>query len=449
MFHKIFPALVLLFIIAGCQTNTDRKIKLSTRDSVSSGQAQSVSTVLQVNPEQQRSVAIVLFRNETGKKSLDWLQRGLTDMLTSDLKQSPYLNVYSTSRILEIAKQSGKSDEILKQPEELDELARNAKIDVVLAGRYYQQGKNLYIDVEMRDVRAAKIMYVKSVEGESLEKIFSMVDELSSRVRENLRSETRGGIDSSVNLTQMTNSIEAFRYYSKGLEYQDKLFVNDAARSFMDAIRLDSTFAAAYLRLALLNQRMTDKDELFNLIDKAEKYQDKLSESDRFRLKILETNQKNNYEDALALLREAVEKYPNVVEFHNDLANYYHFVLMDVDDALAQYEIARELDPNQKLLYNNLGYLYAERGDFQTALSYFEKYRELAPDEPNPLDSKAEILIRAGKFDEAESELKTVVERWPNFSYSAIRLSNLYRELGNYQKALAYSEKIKASDVEL
>ena len=71
----------------------------------------------------------------------------------------------SQSCIIEIAKQYGKSDEILNQPEELDELARDAKIDVVLTGRYYQEGKNLYIDVEMRDVQTAKIMNVKSVEG--------------------------------------------------------------------------------------------------------------------------------------------------------------------------------------------------------------------------------------------------------------------------------------------
>ena len=186
-YYMYILSTLMMISLMSCQSDSNRKIKLASRDSASNQLNQTASSVLQVLPQDQRSIAILLFRNETDDPSLDWLKRGLMEMLTTDLKQSPFINVISANRFYEIANKSGIEENKIENLEEIDQIAQNAKIQIILSGKYYYKKEQLFIDVEMRDVNSNKNMYVRSVEGESLEKIFSMVDELSSRVRENLR----------------------------------------------------------------------------------------------------------------------------------------------------------------------------------------------------------------------------------------------------------------------
>ncbi|MFQ5584671.1 MAG: tetratricopeptide repeat protein, partial [Calditrichia bacterium] len=116
------------------------------------------------------------------------------------------------------------------------------------------------------------------------------------------------------------------------------------------------------------------------------------------------------------------------------------------DRALEEFETVLEMTPDRKMNYNDLGYVYAQRGDFTTAIQYIDKYRELAPDEPNPYDSKGEILMMAGELEKAIEQYRMALELWPSFTYSAVQLGALYREMGNYQKSIHYLDK--ASKIE-
>ena len=248
--------------------------------------------------------------------------------------------------------------------------------------------------------------------------------------------------DYEINLAEMTNSVDAFRCFTEAVENRDKLFIYEAERCFNDAIRYDSTFAAAYLHFAMMSMERKSSADFERLIVKADQYKLKLSEPDQFRLEMLKKVRKSDMDGAVTLLEEAVKKFPIDLDFRFQLAGYYQFYMRNLDLALAEYEYILELDPNRKLVYNTLGYLFAERGDFTTAFSYFDKYQELAPDEPNPYDSKAEILIRAGRFEEAEALLLTAVEKWPAFKYPNFRLVEIYSELGSYKKTWNYLDKL-------
>ena len=48
-----------------------------------------------------------------------------------------------------------------------------------------------------------------------------------------------------------------------------------------------------------------------------------------------------------------------------------------------------------------LGYAYRQEGDYANAEQAFKKYIELIPNDPNPYDSYAELLLKMGKFDES------------------------------------------------
>ena len=448
--HRILSGviIIILIILFGCESNKNRKIKLATNRSKSTVNNHTISSVLQFASQEQKTVTILLFRNNTGDTNLDWLQRGLADMLTTDLKQSSYLNVITPARFSEIAQQFGLPEEEQYNREELTSVAKKAQIQTVLSGKYYKENGKLKIAVDLWNIDTSKDIQISSVEGESLEHIFTMVNELSDKVRTNLQGNLEKAERIGVDFTQMTNSVDAFKCYSKALENFDKLLSYEAEMCLHDAIKFDTTFAAAYLRLAIFEIDHGKGDEGRKFLNKAKKHSNRLSEVDKLRLEIIEHHLEGNWSKSIQLLKEAVERYPTDIESRINLASVYHYFLGGADLALQQYEIALELDPTQKLIYNNLGYLYANRGEFTTAFKYFDKYQELAPDEPNPHDSKGEILMRAGRFDEAIEQLNIALEKWPSFHYSNYRLVELYTELGDYKNASKYVSRIHESQLE-
>jgi len=443
--YIIILLLQILVIFTACEADRDKKIKLARAEDSQENHAQSVSSVLRIAPEEQSSIAILYFSNETNDPNLNWLDRGLTDMLVTELTQSPYLNVIPTNRLAEIAAKLGRSVLDLKNPTVALVVARETNAELTLSGRFYQQDGRITIDAELLDVKTGRLIRRETVSGQGMERIFAMVDELSDRVRRNLRGGSEDRQFASVNLAQMTTSLEAFRCYSMALENAEKFLHEEAERCLEDAIKADPTFAAGYLRLADIRFNMKKVNEAKEALEKTHQYIDKLSDADQSYLQILETQMSGEYRKLIPLLIDALNRYPSNVDLRLQLARYYR-AFGNLDKALEEFEIAREIDPNRKIIYNDLAYTYAARGDFANAISYIDKYKELAPDEPNPYDSKGEILMWSGQLDQAIQQFQTALVKWPTFHYSARRLAQLYLDRGDINKTLKYIEYVDRLD---
>jgi len=433
----------ILFLI-GCGSNAERKIKLSDASSISDNVTQTVSSVLKVSPEQQRHIAILNFKNETNDLSLNWLRRGLADMFVTELSQSPYLNIIPIKRINEIAKKHGKDETELNDPSTASVIAKEAQAEIVLKGRIYPLGDSLCIDVDMINTTSGRLIRREMVHGYGLEQIFSMVSDLSERVRSSIRGDLEEINYAGIDLKQMTESVEAFRCFSKAQENWEKFLHEDAIKSYQDAIDADSTFATAYLNLAYLKFDFDEEKEGNIALQKAQKYANKLSQSDKIRLELLKNMRKGNFQELVPILEEAVNRLPSDVELRLQLARHYRG-FGNYDGALREFETAAELDPNRKMIYNDLGYVHAYRGDFTSALKNIDTYIELAPDEPNPYDSKGEILMTAGRLNEAAIQFKLALQKWPKFHFSATRLANVYAEMGDETNTFKYLNQALAS----
>ena len=436
---------VILFFIVGCENNAQRKIKLADISSSPSSEiTQTASSVLKVSPEQQRYIAILNFKNETKDPALDWLRRGLADMFVTELSQSPYLNIVPIKRISEIAKEHGKSEAQLNDPSVASVIAKEAKAEIVLTGRIYPLGDSLCIDVDMINTTSGRSIRKEMVHGYGLEQIFSMVSDLSERVRSSIRGDLEEIHYAGIDLKQMTKSVEAFRYFSQGQENWEKFLHDDAMKSYQNAIDADSTFATAYLNLAQLKFDYGEEEEGNFALRKAQKYSNKLSQSDKIKLQLLENLRQGNYQELIPILEEAVNRLPSDVELRLQLARHYR-EFGDYDKALQEFEIAAELDPNRKMLYNDLGYVHAYRGDFTSALKNIDTYIELAPDEPNPYDSKGEILMMAGRLADATNQFKLALQKWPKFYQSATKLAQILAEMGDEGNTFKYLDQALAS----
>ncbi len=102
-----------------------------------------------------------------------------------------------------------------------------------------------------------------------------------------------------------------------------------------------------------------------------------------------------------------------------------------------------EKDPNYANSYNMLGYLELNRGNYDLAIEYMQKYAFLAPDLANPHDSLGEVYLALGRYEEAEAEFQASVKMQPDFYHSLINLGKVYLARGQIRRGVEIFEALR------
>ena len=78
----------------------------------------------------------------------------------------------------------------------------------------------------------------------------------------------------------------------------------------------------------------------------------------------------------------------------------------------------------------------------QTPKLRFKKYVELIPNDPNPYDSYAELLLKMGRFDESMTQYRKALAIDPNFINSHQGIASALMYQGKHDEAAAELQKI-------
>ncbi|HEX6648579.1 MAG TPA: tetratricopeptide repeat protein, partial [Pyrinomonadaceae bacterium] len=92
--------------------------------------------------------------------------------------------------------------------------------------------------------------------------------------------------------------------------------------------------------------------------------------------------------------------------------------------------------------YNILGYAYRQNEAYADAENAFKKYIELIPNDPNPYDSYAELLLKMGRFDEAITQYNKALSVEPTFLNSHFGIAAALTYKGKASDAQAELQKI-------
>ena len=256
----------------------------------------------------------------------------------------------------------------------------------------------------------------------------------------------------SIELT--TTSKEAFEYYDEGMIYHYKFYYSDALQKFHQAFNRDSTFAMTALRLFNVHYQLGNKDSARFYLNLSKRLSKKASEYERLIVCRYWSMLYGNYDLSSSVLDTLLNRYPESLEVKLLNASYMHLQL-DYNSALQLYLEIVEKHPEYVHVYNHIGYLYAKMGLFKESEKYFKKYLELAPDQLNPYDSLSEIYVLTGKYHEAIElinralDLSKTLKQHQNYIETSLylNLADAYQHLGQYQNAVQTSER--AFDVAL
>lgn len=190
------------------------------------------------------TIAVMPLRFTGGDSALRPLERGLAELLTTDLARSSKLTVVERERIQAVLA------ELALQASGRTDASTNVRVGRLLrAGRVVQgsiiqlDSTQLRVDAAVVDVPTAEVRGVAQ-DADRMEQLFALEKRLALDLFEQL-GVTLTVAERNAIEQRPTRSLAAFLAYSRGLAAEDEGRYDDAGRFYRDATRIDPGFDAA------------------------------------------------------------------------------------------------------------------------------------------------------------------------------------------------------------
>jgi len=368
--------------------------------------------------EERHSVAVISFENLTGDKTYDHLRKIIPNLLITSLEQSGYFQVTTWERMRDILKQMGKYDVEFIDQDLGFELSLKEGIDAIVLGSFGKAGNIFVTDVKVLDTKSKKLLRSASSKGQGEGSILNtQIDQLSKEISHGIGISKEKIEAAQTKITDVTTtSTEAYNYYLLGRQADGKLYYEEARRFYEKAIEIDPQFVAAYLGVVLVYSALGDTNAMNKALDSAVALADKASRKEKL---IIEVQyylfRERNRDRAIQSFVQLLKEFPKEKLDHYYLGAVY-YQANKLDEAIEEFNIALELDPDFPDALNMIAYVFIEKGNFEKAIEYFKRYASVLPGAANPLDSLAELYLQMGRLEEAAAKYQEALAIKPEFS---------------------------------
>ena len=317
------------------------------------------------------------FENRTRDSTLG---PSLTEALRVDLAQSGVIRLLDAAAVGQALARMGRSPGTPLDPALARELAQREGAKAVVHGQIDPLGRGYVVSAELVSAADGTALVSLRETAQDDGAIIAAVDRLSGKLRERI-GESLKTIRASDPLEQVTTrSLEALRKYSQGVRASDAADMNRAVTLLEQAIALDTTFAMAYRKLAVV-----------------------LSNSGGAQSRIA------------AAATQAFRHRDRLTPFERDLAEAYYYSRVDYDPAKteAAYRAALEQQPENGVALNNLSLLFNSLRRFADAESLAVRGLAVAPTQWALYTNTAVAQIGQAKYAAAERTVGLMEQRSP------------------------------------
>jgi DNA-binding winged helix-turn-helix (wHTH) protein/tetratricopeptide (TPR) repeat protein len=270
-----------------------------------------------------RSIAVLGFRNLTGRPEEAWLSTALAEMLSTELVAGEKLRLVSGEDIARTKLDLPLADADSLSRDTLLRLRKNLDSDLVVLGSYTVLGEKpatrIRLDLRLQDAAAGETVADVAVMGSEAE-LFDLVSQAGSQLREKLGVEEISPVDAVSVRASLPANREAARLYSEGLA---RLRVFDAlgARSLLDqAIFADSKFALAHSAMAEAWSRLGYDKKAQQEAREAHHLSSNLSREGKLLVEGRYRDISHEYEQAIDVYRTLFTLFPDNVDYGLKLA---------------------------------------------------------------------------------------------------------------------------------
>ncbi|HWJ22210.1 MAG TPA: protein kinase [Gemmatimonadaceae bacterium] len=345
-------------------------------------------------------VLVADFDNRTNDRLLGDV---VTDAFRTDLTQSPAVTVVQPDAVRDVLARMQQPAAEKLTPALAREVAERDNIKVLVTGDVGAAGAGYVLTARLVSAPTGEVIEAFRETAEDARGVIPAIDRLSKTLRARVGESLRA-VRTAPRLADVsTASLPALRKYSEGVWAADR-DGNElrGAALLEEAVALDTTFAMAYRKLAMVYSNRGERPErATEALRKAFQYRDRLSESERYLL----------------------------------LGTYYSHLEADTAKAVAAYQSLLELDPNNAAALNNLGMLYYDRHDYAAAESLYRRAMGLSNRVVANYENLAQAQYTNGEYAAAESTVAALRAFAPRSPAAIFTSAELAGARGDYAAA--------------
>ncbi|MGB0105294.1 MAG: tetratricopeptide repeat protein [Candidatus Sulfotelmatobacter sp.] len=347
-------------------------------------------------PASIRSVAVLPMQNLSDDPNQEYFVDGMTDELITDLAQLHDLKVVSKTSIMQYKG--------TRKP--IPQIGRELGVDAVVEGSVLRSGDRVRITAQLIRTATDRHVWAEAYDGD-LKDVLSLqarvAEEITNQVKLNLSSEETGRL----RRPRAVNP-EAFDLYLHGRYAWNQRNVQgfrQAIEYFNRALEKDPEFALAYSGLADCHTLLTLYGDGVGNMAEAEAAAEKALQLDstlaeaHTSLAAVKVLHDWDWQGAEHEFRRAIELNPNFARAHHWYGNLLLGPEGRHEEAIAELERARELDPLSLIINADVGFGYYLAGRYEPAL---QAYRSVLALNPNFIPVRfylAKYYRQTGQYD--------------------------------------------------
>jgi eukaryotic-like serine/threonine-protein kinase len=314
------------------------------------------------------TVVLADFTNTTGDPVFDGtLRQGLS----SQLEQSPFLNLLSDERVAETLALMAQPKDARLGHDLAREVCQRTASAATIEGSISSLGSQYVVGLKAVNCHSGDLLAQEQATANGKEQVLKALGEAATKIREKL-GESLASVQKydapAENVT--TSSLEALQAYTLG--FHAMVVKNDspaAILQFQRAVNLDPNFAMAYARLGTNYFNLGQNERASESVQKSYELRERVSEREKLYI----------------------------------VSHYAQFVSGDLEASRKAYELWAQTYPRDDVPQVNLSAIYGILGDYEKGVAASQESIKLNPSNGLSYGNLAFGYVNVGRLDEAKA----------------------------------------------
>jgi eukaryotic-like serine/threonine-protein kinase len=383
------------------------------------------------------TIVLADFKNATGEHAFDG---ALNEALGVEMAQSPFLNLLPTIKTAETLRMMGRSlrDEITHDVAQ--EVCVRTGSKALVNGTISKLGSRYLLSLNAEACNTGVILGSEKEEAADEDGVLRALSRATSNLRVKLGESLHSVQKYDVPIQATTSSLEALR----DLDMAARVVASEgdaASLPFVErALQADPNFALANSRMARRYMNLNQPKLALDYAQRAYDLRDHVTERENLEISATYFRATGDLESLDKVLELWKIDYPRDMGPHTRLCVNYGF-LGRYEEAVAECEQARELDPASRGNISNLADMYLDLNRFDEAQRLFEN----APRPYLPSEIQYEMDFLHKDFAGTEKQV-SAAEDHPGEEDEYLSLhSNTFAYFGRFHEAQDYSRRATES----
>jgi eukaryotic-like serine/threonine-protein kinase len=404
-----------------------------------------VQRVTHKTPTQHAPVSVLVadFTNHTGDPIFD---DTLEPMFNIALEGASFVNAYNRGTARKLAqKLPHPTDKLDEQAARL--VAVGQGISAVITGELGRRGDNYSISATALDSVTGNVLAKTEVTAANKDEVLLAIPKLAGPIRIALGDTTPESVQvEKARGALSAASLEAVHQYGVAMEQLSAGKMEEALRSYSNAVALDPNFARAYGGMAAVNVNLGKTQDAEKYVKLAMEHVDRMTDRERYRMRGIYYYAAGNWQKCVEELGELVNRFPADDFGQGVLAGCYLY-LREIPKAVAAARRAVEIVPKGAMQRVVLSLYSSYNGDFTGGEREAQAALGLNPSFPAYL-ALVEAQLGLGQMSQAtETYHKLAKVNVLGASLAASGLADLAVYEGRFADAVRILEQGAAADL--